>query len=40
MKGGEVAITFKVKVAGDSMEGSLEIPDMGASGTWEATWQK
>ena len=38
--GGEVAITFKVKVAGDSMEGSLEIPDMGASGTWEASRQK
>jgi hypothetical protein len=38
--GGEVAITFKMKVSGDSMEGILEIPDMGASGTWEANKQK
>ncbi|MGB2907425.1 MAG: hypothetical protein WBB73_09990 [Candidatus Aminicenantaceae bacterium] len=38
--GGEVAIAFKLKVAGDTMEGSLEIPDMGASGKWEAIRKK
>ena len=38
--GGEIGITFKMKVSGDSMEGTLEIPDMGASGTWEAKKQK
>ncbi len=38
--GGEITITFKMKVTGESMEGVLEIPDMGATGTWEAQLQK
>jgi hypothetical protein len=38
--GGEVAIKFKMKVSKDAMEGTLDIPDMGASGTWEASLQK
>ena len=38
--GQEIAIVFKMKVEGDSMEGVLEIPDMGATGTWEASLQK
>ena len=39
--GGQSAeVLFKMKVDGDSMEGSLEIPDMGMPGTWEATKQK
>jgi len=29
-----------MNVSGDSMEGTLDIPDMGASGKWEATRQK
>ena len=35
-----ITLTFKMNVDGDSMEGILEIPDMGANGTWEATKQK
>ncbi|MFC2157061.1 hypothetical protein ACFLT9_04420 [Acidobacteriota bacterium] len=36
--GGEDAVlNFKMKVTGNSMEGTFEIPDMGLSGTWEAT---
>ena len=31
---------LSMKVDGDSMEGKLEIPDMGMLGTWEATKQK
>ena len=39
--GGQSAeVLFTMKVDGDSMEGSLEIPDMGMPGTWEATKQK
>jgi len=38
--GGELAVKFKMNVSGDSMEGTLDIPDMGASGKWEATRQK
>jgi len=33
-------MNLSMKVDGDSMEGKLEIPDMGMSGTWEATKQK
>jgi hypothetical protein len=29
-----------MKVDGDSMKGELEIPEMGAKGTWQATKQK
>jgi len=36
---GEVAIKFKMKVSGGSMEGELDIPDMGMTGTWEANKQ-
>jgi hypothetical protein len=39
-QGGEVSILFKMKVDGDSMKGEIEIPDMGAQGTWQATRQK
>lgn len=39
--GGELAITFKMEVdtKTGSMKGTLEIPDMGMSGTWEASKQ-
>jgi hypothetical protein len=36
----EITILFKMQVDGDSMEGTLEIADMGWNGTWEATKQK
>jgi hypothetical protein len=35
--GGELAVVFEMKVEGDSMKGKLDIPDMGISGTWEAS---
>lgn len=38
--GGGIAILFTMKVSGDSMEGELDVPDMGVGGTWEATRQK
>lgn len=38
--GQELTLTLKMNVDGDSMEGTLEIPDMGMNGTWEATKQK
>ncbi len=38
--GGEIAVKFKINVSGDSMEGGLEIPEMGLAGKWEATRQK
>ncbi|MFC2156437.1 hypothetical protein ACFLT9_01240 [Acidobacteriota bacterium] len=34
-----MSITFEMKVEGSTMKGTLEVPDMGASGTWEATKQ-
>jgi hypothetical protein len=39
--GDEIAITFKldVDVKNGSMKGTLEIPDMGMSGAWEASKQ-
>ena len=37
--GGELAIDFEMKVEGNSMKGSLDIPDMGLAGTWEADKQ-
>lgn len=39
--GGELAIAFKmeVDVKNGSMKGTLEIPDMGMTGTWEASKQ-
>lgn len=39
-EGQEFSCAFKMKVDGDSMEGELDIPAMGMSGTWEATRQK
>ena len=38
--GQEMTLIFKMNVDGDSMEGTLEIADMGMNGTWEATKQK
>jgi len=35
-----ISVKFTMKVDGDSMEGKLEIPDMGMTGAWEATKQK
>jgi hypothetical protein len=35
--GEELPVSFEMKVDGDSMKGTLDIPDMGISGTWEAT---
>lgn len=37
--GQDIAVTFAMKIDGDSMTGELEIPDMGIVGTWEATKQ-
>jgi len=38
--GEELKLVLEMNVDGDSMEGTLEIPDMGMTGTWEATKQK
>lgn len=38
--GQELKLVLNMNVEGDSMEGTLEIPDMGMNGTWEATKQK
>ncbi|UCE40092.1 MAG: hypothetical protein JSV17_11535 [Candidatus Aminicenantes bacterium] len=38
--GQEITLILKMNVDGDSMEGTLEIADMGMNGTWEATKQK
>jgi hypothetical protein len=38
--GEELAINFEMKIDGDSMKGTLEIPDMGIGGAWEATKTK
>jgi len=37
---GMLTIKFTMMVEGDSMEGTLEVEEMGAAGTWEATKQK
>lgn len=37
---GTMTIKFTMTVEGESMEGTLEIEEMGAAGTWEATKQK
>lgn len=39
-QGGEGKILFKMKLSGEAMKGQIEIPEMSASGTWEATRQK
>jgi hypothetical protein len=36
---GQIAVNFKMKVSGTSMEGDLDIPDMGLSGAWSAKKQ-
>jgi len=36
-EGHQGTISFKMKVNGDSMKGEVEVPDMGAKGTWQAT---
>jgi hypothetical protein len=38
--GQEITMVLKMKVDGDSMKGTLEIPDMGMNGAWEAAKQK
>jgi len=38
--GQEVTLFFKMDVDGDSMNGELEIPDLGMNGAWEATKQE
>jgi hypothetical protein len=38
--GEEITLVLKMNVEGDSMKGTLEIPDMGMNGAWEATKQK
>jgi hypothetical protein len=35
-----IPMVFKMEVDGDSMAGSLEIPDMGMVGEWKASKQK
>ena len=37
--GQELKLILKMNVDGDSMKGTLEVPDMGMSGTWEAAKQ-
>ena len=36
-EGETITLFFKMNVEGSSMKGTLEIPDMGLSGSWEAT---
>jgi len=38
--GQNLTLIFKMKVEGDSMSGTLEVPDMGIKGEWEAKKQK
>jgi len=38
--GEEITLLLKMNVEGESMEGTLEIAEMGMNGTWEATKQK
>ena len=40
MGGNPMQVKFIMEVDGDSMEGKIELPDMGISGTWEATKEK
>ena len=37
--GGEIAIDFEMSVEGETMKGTLNVPDMGVGGTWEADKQ-
>jgi len=38
--GEQVTLKFKMKVSGEAMKGVLEVPEMGAKGTWEAAKKK
>jgi len=38
--GEEITLLLKMNVEGESMQGTLEIADMGMNGAWEATKQK
>lgn len=38
--GEELKLILKMNVDGDSMKGTLEIPDLGMNGSWEAAKQK
>ncbi len=38
--GSQTLVKFIMKVDEDSMEGKIEIPEIGVNGTWEATKQK
>ncbi len=38
--GAQFNLKFKMKVSGDAMKGELEVPEMGAKGTWEAAKKK
>jgi len=39
-QGGQGNILFKMKLSSDGMKGEIEIPEMSAKGTWQATKQK
>jgi hypothetical protein len=38
--GVQATILYKMKITGDSMKGTIEIPEMGMKGAWQATKQK
>ena len=38
--GQEITLVLKMEVEGEYMKGTLEIPDFGMNGAWEATKQK
>jgi len=38
--GQEITLVLKMNIEGDTMKGTLEIPDMGMNGTWGASKQK
>ncbi len=38
--GQDITLVFVMKVEGDSMKGTFEIPGMGMNGTWESSKQK
>ena len=37
---GTFTLEFKMNVSGETMKGELSVPELGASGTWEANKQK
>jgi hypothetical protein len=38
--GEELSLVFKMEMDGNAMTGTLDVPDMGMTGNWEATLQK